>query len=104
MTTVRRSPWLNDRAAVLLARLREYDLNMPEATAREVISKHLDTTAQMMRISRQAAKFYVSDDVVTKMADRIMGRDRPESEDAGENTEAGEADVISIVQHRKRRP
>jgi hypothetical protein len=93
VTTVRRSPWLNDRVAVLLARLAEYDTTLPEATAREVISDHLDTTARLMRIGRQAAKFYVTDEVINTIADRILGIDQAE----------GEANVISIGQHRKQR-
>lgn len=99
MTTVRRSPWLNDRVAVLLARLGEYAMTLPEATAREVISKHLDTTARMMRIGRQAAKFYVTDDVINKIADRLLGLDQEHHGD-----DAGKADVISIAQRRKQEP
>ena len=40
-------------------------------TARKDISDHLDRVATLMWISRQAAKFYVTDDVIGDMADRI---------------------------------
>ena len=40
-------------------------------TARQDISDHLDRVATLMWISRQAAKFYVTDDVIGDMADRI---------------------------------
>lgn len=72
MTTPRRSPWLNGRAALLVRLLRErHGLSVTEDTARHDISDHLDHVAEMMRIGRQAAKMYVSDDVISDMADRI---------------------------------
>lgn len=72
MTRPRRSPWLNDRAALLVRLLHErHGLTVTKDAARQDISDHLDHVAEMMRISRQAAKMYVTDDVISDMADRI---------------------------------
>lgn len=68
----RRSPWINDKAALLVRLLRErYDLTISEDVAREDISNHVDHVAAMMRVGRQAAKPYVTDDTISRMADRI---------------------------------
>lgn len=68
----RRSPWLDDRAALLVRLLdEEHQLTITHDVAREDISDHLDLVAEMMRIGRKAAKVYVTDDVITQMADRI---------------------------------
>ncbi|ORA23384.1 hypothetical protein [Mycobacterium aquaticum] len=71
----RRSPWLDERAALLAKTLSErHGLQMPDdvmAAARDDISDHLDQLAALMRIGRQAAKMYVTDDVIAKMAQRI---------------------------------
>jgi hypothetical protein len=93
MTTVRRSRWLDERTALLLARLSEYEMTLPEDVARKRISDHLDTTARLMRIGRQAAKFYVTDDVIGKIADQILGIDRAE----------GERNVVSLAVTRRRK-
>jgi hypothetical protein len=87
MTRVRRSRWLDERAVMLLARLGEYEMTLPDDVARELISDHLDTTAELMRIGRQAAKFYVTDDVIGTIADQILGIDRA----------ANERDVVSLA-------
>ncbi|WP_179475991.1 hypothetical protein [Mycolicibacterium vinylchloridicum] len=81
MTKVRRSSWLDERAALLLARLAEYEMTLPEDVVRELISDHLDTTARLMRIGRQAAKFYVTDDVIAKIANQILGIDQAKAND-----------------------
>jgi hypothetical protein len=63
---------MNDRAGLLVQLLDElHGLSVSEDTAREDVSNHVDYVAKMMRIGRQAAKFYVTDDVIRKMADRI---------------------------------
>ena len=51
------------------------EMTLPEEAARQVISDHLDGTATLMRIGRQAAKFYVTDDVIRKIADQLLGID-----------------------------
>lgn len=93
MAKARRSPWLNERTALLLARLGEYGMSLPEDVARQLISDHLDTTAELMRIGRQAAKFYITDDVIAKIADRLLGTDQPKSH----------AGVISLTAARRRK-
>ena len=63
---------MNDRAALLVSILADrHGHTITEDVAREDISSHLDHVAMMMRIGRQAAKFYVTDDVISDMADRI---------------------------------
>ncbi|OCB42129.1 hypothetical protein A5721_28885 [Mycobacterium vulneris] len=71
----RRSPWLDDRAALLVKLLSErHGLRMPDSgmdAVRADISDHLDHVAALMRIGRQSAKRYVTDDAIAKMAQRI---------------------------------
>ncbi|EHI13119.1 hypothetical protein KEK_08057 [Mycolicibacterium thermoresistibile ATCC 19527] len=68
----RRSPWINPKAQLLVRLLAErYGLTLTEDAARETISDQVDHVAAMMRIGRQAAKRYVTDDAITRMADRI---------------------------------
>ena len=63
---------MNDRAGLLVRLLDElHGLAVSEKAAREDVSSHVDYVAQMMRIGRQSAKVYVTDDVIRKMADRI---------------------------------
>lgn len=93
MPKVPRSRWLDDRTALFLARLAEYKMTLPEDFVRELISDHLDTTARLMRIGRQSAKFYVTDDVIAKLADQILGVDQTESDDG----------VVSLARARRRK-
>lgn len=68
----RRSPWLNDRATLLVQYLADsYGLTVSEEVARADVSSHLDLIAERMRIGRQAAKYYVTDDVIRGLADHI---------------------------------
>lgn len=70
--SARRSPWLDDRAALLVRLLSEvHGLDVTDDVARDDISDHLDYVAKMMRIGRQAAKAYVTDETIAMMADRI---------------------------------
>lgn len=63
---------MNDRAGLLVRLLRErHGLQLSEATAREEISNHVDLVADLMRIGRQAAKVYVTDDTISDMVDKI---------------------------------
>jgi hypothetical protein len=93
VTKARPSPWLNDCTALLLDRLAEHGMTLPENLARELISDHLDTTARLMRIGRQAAKFYVTDEVISTIADQILGIDKAQSE----------PNVISLAAERRKR-
>lgn len=68
---------------MLLARLGEHEMTLPEDVVHNLVSDHLDTTARLMRIGRQAAKFYVTDDVITGLADQILGIDQAESRATG---------------------
>ena len=63
---------MNARAELLVRLLDErYGMTITEDIAREDISSHVDLVAEMMRIGRQAAKYYVTEDVISDMADRI---------------------------------
>jgi hypothetical protein len=46
-----------------------------------------------MRIGRQAAKFYVTDDVIRKIADQLLGIDSGQ----------GEPNVVSLLERRRRK-
>jgi hypothetical protein len=93
MKPARPSPWLDERTSLLLQRLAEHNITAPEDVLRQVLSDHLDTTARLMRIGRQAAKVYVTDDVISKIADQLLGIDIAE----------GHANVISLAAQRRRR-
>lgn len=68
----RRSPWMNERAQFLVRYLAEqHGLNITEDVAREDISQQVDFTAERMRIGRQAAKYYVTEDLVRGLGDHI---------------------------------
>ena len=78
---------------------------MSEDVARHDISDHLDHIAEMMRIGRQAAKMYVTDDVIGDIADRIAAAVRAEeanfhlrrSPSGGWSTSTPNADVAAEV-------
>jgi hypothetical protein len=93
VTEARRSPWLDDRIALLLAKLGQYGMTLPEDTLRALISDHLDTTARLMRIGRQAAKYYVTDDVISNIADQILGVDKAQDQ----------PNVVSFATERRKR-
>ncbi|MEH3129390.1 MAG: hypothetical protein PGN27_05435 [Mycolicibacterium neoaurum] len=68
----RRSPWMDDRAQLLVRLLDEHHgLQISEDVAREDVSSHVDLVAERMRIGRQAAKVYVTDDYLAGLADHI---------------------------------
>ena len=68
----RRSPWINDRAQLLVRLLDEkHGMEIDEDCARDDISDHVDIVASRMRIGRQAAKYYVTDEVIEGLADHI---------------------------------
>lgn len=63
---------MNERAELLVQLLQDrYGLQITEAIARETISDQVDLVADLMRIGRQAAKMYVTDDKISEIADRI---------------------------------
>lgn len=72
MTKARRSPWLDDRAALLVKLLADrHGLTLSEDVARQDISDDVDHVARLMRIGRQAAKVYLTDETISSKADRI---------------------------------
>lgn len=96
MTKARRSPWLNGRARLLVDILRDrHGLELTEDTARQDISDHLDHMAELMRIGRQAAQRYVTDEVISEHADRIAA-----AVDERRNASAG---VVNLADERRRR-
>lgn len=62
-----------NRKSQLLVRLLDsrYGLAITEDVAREDISNHVGLVAITMRIGRQAAKYYVTDDVIAGLAAHI---------------------------------
>lgn len=63
---------MDERADLLMTLLDErYGLSLEECTARDTVSDHVDQVAELMRIGRQAAKVYVTAEVISDMADRI---------------------------------
>lgn len=86
---MRRSPWLDDRAALLVRILSEqHGLQLPDEgmdAVRADISDHLDQVAALMRIGRQAAKMYVTDEVIAKMAQQIATAFRQAAKDRGDD-------------------
>lgn len=68
----RRSPWMNERAQFLVKYLAEqHGICVAEDIAREDISTQVDGVAKRMRIGRQAAKYYVTEDYLRKFGDHI---------------------------------
>ncbi|MEX3645308.1 hypothetical protein [Mycolicibacterium porcinum] len=95
VTNVRRSPWLNGRAQLLVTLLRDrHGLELTEDTARQDISERLDHVATLMRIGRQAARRYVTDEVIADHADRIAQAVRDHHPTTG---------VVDLAEERRRR-
>ncbi len=116
MTKVRRSPWLDDRATLLVSLLaNRHGLTVTEDVARQDISGDVDHVARLMRIGRQAAKVYLTDDAISSMADRIAaavaehqgGRISPvvvaEQLDGGGIAAASRESVVDLDTERRRR-
>lgn len=89
----RRSPWIDERTTRLLSCLTEYELTLPEDVARQLISDHLDGIAERMRIGRQAARYYFTDEAVQTLADELVG--------SGSGTDA--TSVVSLAEKRRNR-
>lgn len=77
----RRSPWIDGRTQLLLNYLDDFEFTLPEDVACQLISDHLDGVAASMRIGRHAARFYVTDDVIQKIADNLVGASPSGSDD-----------------------
>jgi hypothetical protein len=102
VTKARRSPWLNDRATLLVALLAGRGLGVSEDAARQDISDHLDHVAAMMRIGRHAAQMYVTDDVISGMADRIAAA-IDEHRDQSIVDQHSDRPVVDLDAERRRR-
>jgi hypothetical protein len=100
MTKARRSPWLDERTALLVSLLADrHHLTVTEDAARQDISDDLDHLARLMRIGRQAAKMYVTDEAISDMADRIAAAVAEHR-----NAAAGELQgVVDLNSERRRR-
>ena len=111
MTKARRSPWLDDRAALLVKLLADrHGLTLSEDVARQDISADVDHVARLMRIGRQAAKVYLTDDTISTMADRIAAavaehQGATTVADAGRESiaDAGPNGVVDLDTERRRR-
>jgi hypothetical protein len=90
----RRSPWINCRTKLLLSYLDDFEFTLPEDVVRQLISDHLDGVAARMRIGRQAARFYVTDEVIQKIADKLVGASTSDSDDRN---------VVSLAALRRER-
>jgi hypothetical protein len=63
---------MNEKAELLVKLLDErYGLAITEDVAREDLSNHVDLVASRMGISRQTAKYHVTDDVIEGFAAHI---------------------------------
>lgn len=99
MTKARRSPWLDERTALLVSLLADrHNLTVTEEAARQDISDDLDHLARLMRIGRQAAKMYVTDEAISDMADRIAAAVASHQTAVAENP-----GVVDLARERRRR-
>ena len=63
---------MNERAQFLVEYLADqHGICVSEDIAREDISTQVDSVAKRMRIGRQAAKYYVTEDYLRKFGDHI---------------------------------
>ncbi len=82
---------MNHKADLLVKLLdARYGLAITEDVAREDISNHVDLVASRMRVGRQAAKYYVTDDVIADFAAHIA-------------TAVGANNVVDLDAHRVHR-
>lgn len=86
---------MDDKTAFLLSCLGEYELTLAEDVTRQLISDHLDGVAAGMRIGRQAARYYVTDEVIQSLADELAGSRSGTDYDAG--------NVVSLSDTRRNR-
>ncbi|WP_243858255.1 hypothetical protein [Mycobacterium sp. DL440] len=64
-----RSPWMNDRVTVLRGFLADlHGLHLPPELARVQVAGHIDLLVSVLRLDRQAARQFVTDDVLREMA------------------------------------
>ncbi|MGV0815214.1 hypothetical protein ABQF34_24925 [Mycolicibacterium boenickei] len=64
-----RSPWMNDRVTVLRRFLADvHGLHLPPDLARVQVAGHVELLVSVLRLDRQAARQFVTDDVLREMA------------------------------------
>lgn len=64
-----RSPWMNDRVTVLRGFLADlHGLYLPPDLARVQVAGHVELLVSVLRLDRQTARQYVTDDVLREMA------------------------------------
>lgn len=70
----RRAPsqWLEKLAADLVARLESRGLKLPAAAAEEIVADKVGAIAAALHISERAARAYLDQDSIDRMAERIV--------------------------------
>ncbi|MCV7065654.1 hypothetical protein H7H51_07845 [Mycolicibacterium farcinogenes] len=64
-----RSPWMNDRVTVLRRFLADmHGLHLPPELARVQVAGHIELLVSVLRLDRQAARQFVTDDVLREIA------------------------------------
>ncbi|WP_246585253.1 hypothetical protein [[Mycobacterium] fortunisiensis] len=64
-----RSPWMNDRVTVLRGFLADlHGLHLPPELARVQVAGHVELLVSVLRLNRQTARQFVTDDVLREMA------------------------------------
>ena len=68
-TVAGRSPWMNDRVTVLRGFLADlHGLHLPPELARVQVAGHIELLVSVLRLNRQTARQFVTDDVLREMA------------------------------------
>ncbi|CRZ17615.1 hypothetical protein H7K19_15115 [Mycolicibacterium neworleansense] len=68
-TVAGRSPWMNDRVTVLRGFLADlHGLHLPPELARVQVAGHIELLVSVLRLNRQTARQYVTDDVLREIA------------------------------------
>lgn len=68
-SVVDRSPWMNDRVTALRGFLADlHGLQLPPELARVQVAGHIELLVCVLRLDRQTARQFVTDDVLREMA------------------------------------
>lgn len=68
-TMAGRSPWMNDRVTVLRGFLADlHGLHLPPELARVQVAGHIELLVSVLRLNRQTARQFVTDDVLREIA------------------------------------
>lgn len=63
-----RRTWLDDHLDALLDELRSFDLNVPRATAAELLRDQVQSLAQDMDVSERTARGYITPEMIRDLA------------------------------------